>query len=269
MRSSWLIVLVALAAVAGASHRDAVRAASAAMPPALVAAIAKVSDVAECIDQSHATAAAFVARAFTSSQVRLNSGIQIVEAQGQDPCVCGNVNCEIIAFESTAGGRYRVVLNDYTIATRINRDGTAVSEAHDSAAVLMRTTYRFDGRAYVVTRHEEVYAATNTAKLDPMPVSFTTGASSTIVSSRTAGLGFPDRYAITAAGGQTLELAFTREDGRVGTLSVFSPNGARLRTADHGGLTVKLPSSGTYVIAVDGNDPEKFGTYTLRIAIPG
>ena len=100
-----------------------------------------------------------------------------------------------------------------------------------------------------------------------MNVSFAAGASSATVTSRTTALGYPDRFAIAAAAGQTLTLNFVHKDARVGTLSVEKADATPLASTEKGSLTVKLPASGTYDVTVEGNDPDKLGSYVLRIAI--
>src|ERR1700722_5218881 len=74
-------------------------AATAPSPAAIATAIATLPDAGPCVDQAHGDFATFVGKAFTIAQLHLNSGADIVTAQGHDPCTCGNVNCEVIALQ--------------------------------------------------------------------------------------------------------------------------------------------------------------------------
>jgi hypothetical protein len=235
-------------------------------PAAIATAIATLPDAAPCVDQAHGDFASFVGKAFTITQLHLNSGADIVTAQGHDPCTCGNVNCEIVALQKH-GNLYRVLMNDYAYSAHFKPDGTAQLDSHDSAAVVIRTSYRFDGTKYALARTEAVDVDTNTTKLDPMQVAFKSGTSSTIITSHTTALGYPDRFTIAATAGERLTLSFVHKDARVGTLSVEKPDATSLASTEKGTLTVKLPASGTYDVSVEGNDPDKLGSYALRIAI--
>jgi hypothetical protein len=235
-------------------------------PAAIATAIATLQDAAPCVDQAHGDFASFVGRAFTIAQVHLNSGADIVTAQGHDPCTCGNVNCEVIALQKH-GNAYRVLMNDFAYSAHFKPDGSAQTDSHDSAAVVIRTSYRFDGTKYALSRTEAVDVDTNTTKLETMHLAFASGASSAIVTSRTAAAGYPDRYEIAGTAGQTLTLSFVRKDARVGTLAVEKADATLLASTEKGSLTVKLPANGTYDVTVEGSDPDKVGSYTLRITI--
>src|SRR5581483_3060252 len=168
LRHGAALVLALAFALAGLG----VRAASTAVPPALAEALVRDPDVAPCAERSHAASSvAYVGANFQLANVALASGPRLVVVSGGGECVCGNANCKVEVFEHD-GNAYKPVLSDYAIDWKVRPDGTATITSHDSAAVVFRTTYRWSGRKYSVTKSEMVYVPSNVAKPASREVKF-------------------------------------------------------------------------------------------------
>ncbi|MEO7203244.1 MAG: hypothetical protein ABI431_09915 [Candidatus Tumulicola sp.] len=234
-------------------------------PPALADMLVRDPDVAPCAQNAHAASnAAYASANFDFSRVKLTGGAQMIVVTGGGSCVCGNANCKVVVFEQT-GDAYKSVLSDYGIDWKVRPDGTAVVTSHDSAAVVFRTSYRWNGKAYTVSATDMVYVPSNVAKPARRNITFAPGASSTVIRGDKLTLGFEDEWSFSARAGQTLTLTLVEHDRHFGSFSVRS-DAETLGTASTGTLRVALPQSRRYEITVEGGD-ESFSKYALNVTI--
>lgn len=234
-------------------------------PSALADALVRDPDVAPCARSAHASSnAAYASANFDLSNVALRDGARMSVVTGGDSCVCGNVNCKIAVFVRN-GNAYKSVLSDYGFDWKVRPDGTAVVTSHDSADVVLRTSYRWNGKMYEVSERAMVYLPSNVAKPPVRDVTFAPGASSTVIRGDKLTLGFEDQWSFSARAGQTLTVTIIKRDPHFGSFSVRSAE-AMLGSASRGTLQVKLPQSPTYEIIVEGAD-SSFSSYTLNVTI--
>lgn len=133
-------------------------------PAALADALVRDPDVSSCAQSAHAASnVAYASANFDFSNVELRDGARMIVVTGGGSCVCGNVNCKIAVFERD-GNAYKSVLSDYGFDWKVRPDGTAVVTSHDSADVVFRTSYGWNGKIYEVSRKEMVYLPSNVAK---------------------------------------------------------------------------------------------------------
>jgi hypothetical protein len=256
-------LLAAVVFGAGATARCA---ASNTVPAALADALVRDADVAPCAQSAHASSnAAYASANFRVRSVTLRSGPRMSVLTGGGSCVCGNVNCKVAVFERE-GDAYRSVLSGYAIRSDVRPDGTAVITSHDSAAVVFRSTYRWNGKLYVAVKTEMVYVANNVAKPASRTVKFAPGTSSAMLSGNRIALGFEDRFDFDAASGQTVTLQLVKHDSLFGSFSVLRDD-ATIGRAERGSLVAKLPASGTYHVVVEGGGDGSFSAYALRLTI--
>ncbi len=234
-------------------------------PSALADALVRDPDVAPCAESAHAASnAAYASANFDFSNVALRSGARMVVVTGGGSCVCGNVNCKVAVFVQH-GNEYKSILSDYGIDWKVRPDGTAVVTSHDSADVVLRTSYRWNGKIYEVSAREMVNLPSNVAKPAIRNVTFAPGASSAVIRGDKLTLGFEDYWRFSARAGQTLTLTLIKRDPHFGSVSVRSGE-ATLGSASSGVLQVKLPQSPEYEIVVEGGDAS-FSSYTLNVTI--
>ena len=234
-------------------------------PSALADALVRDPDVASCAKSAHAPSNAAYANAnFDFSNVDLRDGARMTVVTGGGSCVCGNANCKVAVFVQD-GNAYRSVLSDYGIDWKVRPDGTAVVSSHDSAAVVLRTSYLWNGKVYEVSATEMVYLPSNIAKPAIRDITFAPGTSSTVIRGDKLMLGFEDYWSFSARAGQTLTLTLIKRDPHFGSFSVRSEE-ATLGSASSGMLQVELPQSPRYEIIVEGGDAS-FSSYTLNVTI--
>jgi hypothetical protein len=234
-------------------------------PSALADALVRDPDVAPCAQNAHASSnAAYASANFDFSNVELRDGARMIVVTGGGSCVCGNANCKVAVFVRD-GSTYRSVLSDYGIDWKVRPDGTAAVSSHDSAAVVLRTSYRWDGKAYEISEREMVYLPSNVAKPAIRDVTLAPGTSSTVIRGDKLALGFEDHWALSARAGQTLTLTLIKRDKHFGSFSVRSAE-ATLGSANGGRLQVELPQSLRYEIIVEGGDAS-FSSYALNVTI--
>ena len=234
-------------------------------PSALADALVRDPDVASCAQSAHAPSnAAYASANFDFSNVALRDGARMSVVTGGGSCVCGNVNCKIAVFVRN-GNAYKTVLSDYGFDWKVRPDGTAVVTSHDSADVVFRTSYLWNGKMYGVSAREMVYLPSNVAKPAIRDITFARGASSTVIRGDKLTLGFEDYWGFSARAGQTLTLSLIKRDPHFGSFSVRSAE-TTLGSASSGTLKVKLPQSATYEIIVEGADAS-FSSYTLNVTI--
>jgi len=234
-------------------------------PSALADALVRDPDVAACAQSAHAPSnAAYASANFDFSNVELRDGARMTVVTGGGSCVCGNANCKIAVFVRD-GSAYRSVLSDYGIDWKVRPDGTAVVTSHDSAEVVLRTSYRWNGKVYEVSAREMVYLPNNVAKPAIRDITFAPGASSTVIRGDKLTLGFEDHWTFSARAGQTLTLSLIKRDPHFGSFSVRSAE-ATLGAASSGTLQVELPQSLRYEIIVEGGDAS-FSSYALNVTI--
>src|SRR6202522_3978444 len=201
--------------IAGANAGDAAKP----FPSSLADALVRDPDVAPCAESAHVeSSTAYAAKNFDLTRVTLTNGRRMVVVTGGGSCVCGNANCKIVVFEQT-GDSYRPVLSDYGIDWKVRPDGTAVVTSHDSADVVFRTSYRWNGKMYEVSEREMVYLPSNVAKPPIRDVTFAPGASSTVIRGDKLTLGFEDQWSFSARAGQTLTVTITKRDPHFGSFS--------------------------------------------------
>jgi hypothetical protein len=255
-----LLAAVAFGTVAAGSGET-----STAFPATLADTLVRDPDVAPCARSAHAPSnAAYASANFHLSSVELPSGVRMAVVTGGDSCVCGNVNCKVAVFERD-GNAYRPVLSDYGIDWKVRPDGTAVVTSHDSADVVLRTSYGWNGKIYEVTARDMVYLPSNVAKPAIRDVKFARGASSVVIRGDRLTLGFEDRWSFSARAGQTLTLALVKRDRHFGSFAVRSDE-ATLGSASNGSLQLTLPQSSRYEITVEGADAS-FSSYALNVTI--
>jgi hypothetical protein len=234
-------------------------------PSALADALVRDPDVAPCAESAHGRSnSAYATANFDFSSVELHDGARMVVVTGGGSCVCGNANCKVAVFEQK-GNAYTSVLSDYGIDWKVRPDGTAIVTSHDSAAVVFRTSYRWNGKVYAVSARDMVYLPSNVAKPALRNITFAPGASSTVIRGDKLTLGFEDEWSFSARGGQTLTLTLVERDPHFGTFSVRSDD-ATLGSAKDGTLRVTLPQSLRYQIIVEGGD-QSFSRYVLKVTI--
>jgi hypothetical protein len=257
---------LAIAAALFACGSPAVAWAAADVPAALANLMVRDADVSPCFDAARAgSAVAFVAKNFELTNVILRSGPQMVVVQGGDSCVCGNANCKVSIFRKSAGA-FVPVLSDYAISVRVRRDGTAVLDSHDSASTSYRTTYRWNGTKYAVTKDEIVLQDPLTVKPARQSVKFSAGASKATLTGRLVQAGYDDEFDFDANAGQTVTLTLTAHDTHFGSFALNGPNDTQLHSASGGRFSYKLPKSGTYHVVVDGLD-QSFTAYAIELGI--
>ena len=238
---------------------------STAFPATLADALVRDPDVAPCAQSAHAPSnAAYASANFHLSNVELRSGARMAVVTGGGSCVCGNANCKVAVFERD-GNAYRPVLSDYGIEWKVRPDGTAVITSHDSAEVVLRTSYGWNGKIYLVSSREMVYLPSGLAKPAIRDVEFAPGSSSAIIRGDTLTLGFEDHWSFSARAGQTLTLSLVKRDPHFGSFSVRSDE-ATLGSASSGSLQLTLPQSSRYEIMVEGADAS-FSSYVLNVTI--
>ncbi len=260
-----LRLLLVAGAVAVASGVGAF--ASVTWPPALVSALFNDGDAAieTCAQSSHAAShAAYAQTNFNLHTVALRSGPQMFVLEGGGSCVCGQ-NCKVEIF-ARQGDAYTSVLSTYGISAEARPDGSAVITVHDSADVIFRATYRWNGTKYVDVHDEEVLYARNIAKPALRKIAFAPGASSEVVTGTKLAAGFEDHYQLDGAAGQTATFTLVARDTHFDSVTIIAPGGTELGTFQRGTLSVKLPETGTYALLVNGAD-EQFSKYALEIAI--
>ena len=234
-------------------------------PSALADALVRDPDVAPCAQSAHAPSnVAYASANFDFSNVALRDGARMIVVSGGGSCVCGNVNCKIAVFLRD-GSAYKSVLSDYGFDWKVRPDGTAVVTSHDSAEVVLRTSYGWNGKIYAVSAREMVYLPSNVAKPAIREITFAPGASSTVIRGDKLTLGFEDHWTFSARAGQTLTLSLIKRDPHFGSFLVRSAE-ATLGNASSGTLQVKLPQSPRYEIVVEGADAS-FSSYTLKVTI--
>lgn len=234
-------------------------------PSALADALVRDPDVAPCARSAHATSnAAYAGANFDLSNVALRDGARMSVVTGGDSCVCGNVNCKIAVFVRD-GNAYKSVLSDYGFDWKVRPDGTAVVTSHDSADVVFRTSYGWNGKIYEVSGRQMVYLPSNVAKPAIREITFAPGASSTFIRGDKLTLGFEDHWTFSARAGQTLTLSLIKRDPHFGSFLVRSAE-ATLGSVSSGTLQVELPQSLRYEIIVEGADAS-FSSYTLKVTI--
>jgi hypothetical protein len=239
--------------------------AATAFPVPLADALVRDPDVAPCARSANtASNAAYASANFHLSDVELRSGARMAVVTGGDSCVCGNVNCKVAVFERD-GNAYRPVLSDYGFDWKVRPDGTAVVTSHDSADVVFRTSYGWNGKIYEVSAREMVYLPSNVAKPAVRDVTFAPGTSSEVIRGNALTLGFEDHWSFAAREGQTLTLTLMKRDPHFGSFAVRSDE-ATLGTASSGSLQLTLPQSSTYEIVVEGADAS-FSSYVLNVTI--
>lgn len=264
-RCSMGVRFVLLASVAFGTVGAGSGGVSKSFPSALADALVRDPDVASCAQIAHASSnAAYASANFEFFSVELRDGARMSVVTGGGSCVCGQVNCKIAVFVRD-GNAYRSVLSDYGIDWKVRPDGTAVVTSHDSAAVVLRTSYRWNGKAYEVSASDMVYLPSNVAKPAIRDITFAPGASSTVIRGDKLTLGFEDQWVFFARAGQTLTLALIKRDPHFGSFSVRSAEAA-LGSASSGMLQVKLPQSSRYEIIVEGGDAS-FSSYALSVTI--
>jgi hypothetical protein len=235
------------------------------IPAALADALVRDPDVAPCAESAHfASHSAYAGANFDFSTVALKSGPRMIVVTGGGSCVCGNANCKIVVFEH-AGYTYRPVLSDYGIDWKVRPDGTAVVTSHDSAAVVYRTSYRWNTKTYAVSAKDMIYVPGNVVKPAIRQLSFAPGTSSTVIRGDKLTLGFEDEWTFTARAGQTLTIAVLEHDRHFGSFSVRD-NTNIVGTESRGTVHFVLPRSGRYEITVEGAD-ESFSTYALNVQL--
>jgi hypothetical protein len=234
-------------------------------PPGLADALVRDPDVAACAQSAQAPSnAAYATANFDFSNVELRDGARMIVVTGGGSCVCGNANCKVAVFVRD-GSAYRSVLSDYGIDWKVRPDGTAVVTSHDSAAVVLRTSYRWNGKAYEVSGREMVYLPSNVAKPAIREIRIAPGANSTVLRGDKLTLGFEDHWTFSARAGQTLTLTLDKRDPHFGSFSVRSAE-STLGSASSGTLQVELPQSARYEIIVEGGDAS-FSSYALSVTI--
>jgi hypothetical protein len=263
---SRLFFAIAGAALVTAVPYENAFAAASNWSPALVSALVHEpgDDIVEtCAETAHLTNDAYVKANFSVRRVALRGGPTMLVAEGGGACVCGS-NCKIEVFRNV-GERYVSVLSTYALDADVRPDGTVVANAHDSAAVTDRTTYRWNGSRYVDIADEIVYGE-NVVKPAQRVVRFAPGASSALLRGDKLAAGYDDRFAFAGAAGQVVTLALVRHDAHFEGFDVQGPGGASLGSDKAGMLRLTLPRTATYTLDVRGAD-DSFSTYTLRIAI--
>lgn len=234
-------------------------------PSALADALVRDPDVASCAQTAHASSnAAYASANFDFSNVELRDGTRMIVVTGGGSCVCGNDNCKVAVFVRD-GNAYRSVLSDYGIDWKVRPDGAAVVTSHDSAAVVLRTSYRWSGKVYEASAKEMVYLPSNVAKPAVRDITFAPGESSTIIHGDKLTLGFEDHWSFSARAGQRLTLTLIKRDPHFGSFSVRSAE-ATLGSTKSGMLQVELPQSAGYEIIVEGGDAS-FSSYALNVTI--
>jgi hypothetical protein len=182
-------------------------------------------------------------------------------------CACGEHNCSTWVFRKVRGG-YELLLEGDGFSLSPMKSATngyldLLVETRDSAAAVVRTHYKFDGREYREFRSDLVSVETGEAKPAQRRVRFGRGRSSATVRGRVSP-GFPDTYLIGARAGQTVNVRLAAARTAV-TFSVMSPGGGGLligNVRDWGGT---LRESGDYYILVNTDEGER--AYTLTITI--
>jgi hypothetical protein len=264
------IVFVLAALVCASSMQRPVLASS--LPPGLSAALAANREVADCAKVEKRSLEDVIAKDLAVESVRLARGLTVYRVDAHAQCFCGNINCLLLAFADTKGdGSYRELVSATSEDATFTSDGGLVIEAHSSAAVRERTTYRFDGSTYSTLKQELVLRAPGTSKpivkpLGPVAIRFAVGASSATLHS-TAYLDLPDTYVFDAAKGQTMDVSFAVKSGDV---DVFvSSDGGSTLVANFHTTTWRgtLPKTGRYQITVSGSSDERAAEYAMTVAI--
>jgi hypothetical protein len=235
------------------------------VPAALATAVVRDPDVAPCFEQAHAASSqAYVNANFDLKTVALQSGARMAVVTGGGSCVCGNVNCKVAVFWHD-GHAYRGVLSAYGYETAVRPDGSAVITSHDSADVSYRTTFRWNGKTYALSKDEMVFTPTGVAKPARRTLRFAPGQSSAVVSGDRVALGFEDHISFDASAGQTVTLTLLKHGPHFGTFSLLR-DGISIVSAAHGTLTKALSKSGRYELLVDGSD-ENLSSYSIDVSI--
>jgi len=259
-----LLAAVTICLAAGAARGPA----SAALPSALAAAYAKDVEQPACV--------AKLEKAGEQQEVTLNSGQRIFLVHGI--CGCGAMNCTVGVYAPEGDG-YRTVLLDVALKFDAEPNGTLVTTSAGDGFVSGRRTYRWNGNTYVLVSDLDVYKNAYT-KPSLRIVQFAPGTSSTTVSSTQVTQHFSDYFKLDATKGQALSLTFEKRDPKVNALYLNSAywdprysvwkqksGSSEVALAQSGDTyTAKLPSSGAYLLEIDGAD-ETFRSYTLKIAV--
>jgi hypothetical protein len=234
---------------------------------ALVETVGKEDEIGFCARREHMSVPAYVRKWFAFATTQLANGTTVYAASGGGPCMSGAANIGLFGYVAS-GGTYRNVLSTYAIHWTFRPDGTAVVDAHDSAAVSVRTTYKFDGTSYRARKSEYLYESTGETKPVSVPVHFAYGTSSAIVSGKVRA-GFGDTYTLDAQLGQTMTVTAHATSGKLGTLQIFTADDRQLTTGSSTSWHGKLPKSGRYKITIDAfaDDNNSPATYTMTIGI--
>ena len=241
-------------------------ASAATIPRGVADALAHEDDTSYCVGQAHAASSlAFAQASYQASNVTLHAGPHLVVLFGGGACQCGNANCKLEVFRQN-GDAYSSVLATYAIGFDVRPDGAAVIEAHDSAAVSVRTTYRWTGDTYGVEKNELVLADPKTVKPQSRRVQFAAGASEALLTGDRVQAGFEDNFDFTAAAGQPVTLTLVAADRHFESFALAGADFNQLRVAHSGSIAVMLPASGTYRVVVSGAD-QTFTKYALKIEI--
>jgi hypothetical protein len=194
-------------------------------------------------------------------------GVKEYEVQLSGVCACGAHNCTIYlyrrsgqGFESILDGASGLGIELLNTSTNGYRD--LKIDAHNNAATVGSTTYKFDGKRYRESGSTITNLETGESKPAFRRVQFQRGSSSAILKGK-ASISLPDTYLIGARAGQTMTVQLTAPRKSVRFL-VMSPT-TNLIADNSRGWSGALPENGDYTIIVDAD--EVGGTYTMTITI--
>src|SRR5689334_17984197 len=231
--------------------------------------LADDSDVRDCVEKEAGGTRAAEAK-MTVEAVDVNrDGVSEYEVELSGPCSCGTVNCSIYLYRQTPGG-FESILEEAAgyglelLKTANNGYVDLKVDAHDTAATMATTIYKFDGKKYREARSTITEVETGESKPASRRVQFKRGSSSTTLQGRVT-LALPDQLIVGARAGQvmTVQLTAPRKSVRFTIMTYKTTN--LLTDNNTRSWTGTLPETGDYMILVEGDS--KGSTYSITISI--
>ena len=204
----------------------------------------------------------------TVEEIDLNrDGVKEYEVQLSGICACGAHNCTIYLYRRSGQGFESILegaggLGIEVLKTSTNGYRDLNIDAHNNAATVGSTIYKFDGRQYKEAGSTISNLETGETKPAFRRVQFQRGASSATLKGK-ASIALPDTYLIGARAGQTMTVQLTAPRKSVRFL-VMTPT-SNLIADNSRGWSGALPENGDYTIIVDAD--EVGGTYSMTISI--
>ena len=242
------------------------------LPAAIVQALERDTDVAECVKDQDDPAPAYLADGFNVESVVLTSGERIVFLVGNTGCLVRGSSSFVFAFRKMPDGGYRQVLKTVSTIERFEAlpSGVVHTAGHETIDIFLQGTYVWNGSEYLFAPEQSTEYDVAVEQTIPYEVAvhFAPGTSSTTLSGIDA-YGFGPSYAFAVRKGQRITVETTAFTRSVPSLSIWLDDKQIGDDSVAGRWSGIAPHDGTYHLDVfgTGNTKTQTGKYTIRLTI--